>query len=964
MPSFKTPTQEQIDAALQRMRSPEFDAYFFSRLHNPHWVLPLNEKGLFDSPPPAIRQEGTVSFPNWPASKYLARMTQYVPSDVARIFSALSTDNASVNGDMLKATLAMPPDVAATLVPTICRAAETGTLWFHFTDASDVCARLAEGGEVHAAMMLADALFTPRIEEGRSHRDRHEEYSYKKGLKKVAPILIVQKPHEFVVKLCDWLQLAVDATKPVDPDSGLDESYWWRPAIEEHEQNREHDFAGVMAGFVRQWFEDAIGGKRLSLNEALEIAERYPYLVFKRIRVHLIHEFAEQAPELARRVMMDRDLFDNYQYKHEYAMLVGARLGLLTPDERATWFSWVDAGPDMRDLDESVKDSQGRDGTEEDRQNRKRYWQFGKLHCVRKHLEGERQRLYQAMLAEDGEPELADLNFRVRSGWVGNESPMAVDDLASLTFEQAVERVSSWRPGEHQGWALDEPDIGGLAATFEQYLATGLVRFSSQARLLIGRPAIYVRAFVRQMTEAVKAGVDIDITAVMGLCHWVVQQPLDERTTPRGKHERLVDDDWQWTRDAIARLIEQICKSRVDGAPKYPLDGLRERMWGITHVLCRGRAKSYILYDESEEDPRSRDYAELAINSPRGKAMEAALAYADWVANHVKKSDGERDVLPGGFDAMPEVRGMLEWQISSDNRSFEALAVIGFRIGLIHWIDRQWLAANASTLFHLDGIAESPPMAQGWAAWNGFLAWVRPHIEFYELFKEQFAYAVAEAGQVSVGEESREQPMHRLGEHLMVLYGRGQLGLDDDDGLLRRFLAEANPDIRRHAITFVGDSLQGRKNVPDEVLSRFQVLWNVYWAGEGKRDAEEKPDAWLFGAWFACGLFPEQWALEQLEDFVTVTATAEPDHLNAKELARVAQTDLARTLRILDCLFRGNREGWRIHEWLEEGKPILEAALKAGGAVRVMAEQIIDYLGRRGYTELGDLLDLREGSER
>ena len=62
----------------------------------------------------------------------------------------------------------------------------------------------------------------------------------------------------FIPKLCDWLEAALNAKKNVDRDSGSDTSYIWRPAIEEHGQNRDYDFAGVMVGFVREGIEKAI----------------------------------------------------------------------------------------------------------------------------------------------------------------------------------------------------------------------------------------------------------------------------------------------------------------------------------------------------------------------------------------------------------------------------------------------------------------------------------------------------------------------------------------------------------------------------------------------------------------------------------------------------------------------------------------------------------------------------------
>jgi hypothetical protein len=887
-------------------------------------------------------------------------MAAYVPDEVVSIFASIKTDNISIIGDVLDTALAMPAKVAVPLVPVVCRAAQGQTLWLHVRGASDLCVRLADGGEIPAAMTLAEVLFTPKFENGQEQLNRQAEYWYKDGLKKVVPALASREPREFLVKLCEWLKASVDAKKHVDSNSGSDYSYVWRPAIEEHEQNRDYDFAGAMVGFVRQGFEQSIRDGAMSLEEAVEIVDCYQYLIFKRIRLHLINEFAEGNRVLARRAIMDRDLFDDYQYKHEYAMLVEHRLGLLTPAERDTWFGWIEAGPDMSDFDDSMKQRLGREAIDEERQNRKQYWRFEKLHCVREHLDGERRKFYENMFARHGEPELADLNSRISSGWRGNDSPMTVDDLTTLTFEQAVERVSFWEPQEPRFMG---PDIEGLASTFGLYVATNPEAFSAQSGALIGRPAIFVREFINQMAEAIKTGHEIDVPVVLGLCRWVLERPLEERTTLEQGHEGLVDKDWQWTRDEISRLVENICKARDDDAPKYPLDGLRESLWQLVSILCRNPDKSYVVRDRAEDDPRVRDYLNMGINSSRGKAVEAALEYARWVAHHIKKTDGTQEIVPGGFAVLPEVQEMLEWQIGSDNRSFETLAVIGSRINLIYWIDKNWLGTHAGRLFRLDGIAESSPTAQGWAAWNAFLVWVRPHIEFYKLFREQFAYAVAQSTQLNLTTHNSEQPMYRLAEHLMILYGRGQLGLDDDGGLLRRVLADSHPDVRRHAVGFVGQSLEGDENTPEEVVTRFQELWSLYWAGAGKKDTQEKPDALLFGTWFSSGQFPEQWALEQLENFVEVTPTPEPDHDIAKHLAEIAQTDIVRAVRILDRMVQGDREGWRIHGWLDAAKQTLETAIRAGGDARTHAAQVINYLGRRGHTSFGELLDLQNTTD-
>ena len=49
---------------------------------------------------------------------------------------------------------------------------------------SEVGVQLAQGGEIDAAMNLADSLFSPSFEEGQDEPRRRDNYWYKEGLKK------------------------------------------------------------------------------------------------------------------------------------------------------------------------------------------------------------------------------------------------------------------------------------------------------------------------------------------------------------------------------------------------------------------------------------------------------------------------------------------------------------------------------------------------------------------------------------------------------------------------------------------------------------------------------------------------------------------------------------------------------------------------------------------------------------
>lgn len=942
-----------LDDIQELLRDADVRREFFRNLDNPDWITPLKNAGYFHYPR-SLRDSRGATIPPvyWPESKYLARMAKQTPDDVASIFAELEIDKPLIVGNMLDAAKKMPSNIAAMLVPAICRAVSTGIMWNYFNDTTDLCVRLAEDGEVSAALQLADELFAPKDKDHQGGTIRTDKYWYKEELSKVLPLLTHRESRTFLVMLCDWLQANIETKQEAKPEPGTDYSYLWRPAIEEHGQNRDYDSAGIMVGFVREGFELAIGDGDLPLQEGIKIIDRYPYLVFRRIRLHLINEFADTSSELARLTMMDQSLFDNHKFKHEYAMLMERRMDLLNPEQRATWFGWLDAGPKVSETDETAKNDQDSDETKVTSQEKIRYWQFSKLHWVRNHLEGKHKSLYEQMLTEHGVPELADLNCYVSAGSWGHQSPMTVEELEKLTFREAVEKVSSWKLEDetrHLG-----PDIEGLASTFEKYVETDPKKFSSMAGELKDRPAIFVSGFINQMCDAIKSVYEIDLIAVLELCSWVIKQPLQEITNQEKKQDPIVNQDWQWTRNEISRLLQNVCNAGAQITPRYSLEGLRDPIWELIERLCRDPSDSNMIRNVSLADPRVSDYFNLGINSPRGIAVEAALVYARWVADHLKTSDG---IVPEGFDKIPGFQDMLDWQISPENRNKVTMSVIGAHINKIYGIDKEWLASNADRLFHLQGIEEIPPETEGWAAWNAFLVWVNhPHIEYFRTFENQYTYAVQQASQVDPSDDSREQPMHRLGEHLMILYGRGHLDLQESEGLLQVFLTTAKPEYRRHSITFVGEILRENKTLPPDIVEKFKSLWETYWSGAGKKDAEDNSGGQLFGTWFPSAHLPELWALKHLEQFVEVAPNVESGHSVLEHLSKIASTDIACAVRCLDKIVVGDRKGWRIFEKRDEIRQILELAMNAGGDAQDQAKQTINYLGRRGRIDLGKLL--------
>lgn len=948
------PVKEKHDRIHPLLADVDVAEEFWKRLDDARWLtVLLNSDYLSDPPNPEQVPGGGVRAPVWPVSRYLARMARLAPARVAKVFASIETDNPSIIADRIDAALAMPLEDAKVLVPSVCRAAERELLWIGYKRAIDLCIRFAKGRDWETALTLAEALFEPDVK--RQHQPRRgEDYWYDEGLKELVPLLAELRPTAFLPTVCKWLDVAVQVSnaKHSNPETDDDTSVIWRPAIEDHEQNRDYEFAAVMVGFVRDGCHTAIQKGGMTIADVLSLLEQHRYPIFTRLRIHLIAEHGESMAELSKQAMMNREWFDDDRVKHEYARLMGMHWPLLSDEEQRVWLGWVDAGPDMEGFDERMKAWRGQDVTPDVRQSYIEDWKFKRLHWIRRHLTGHHKEFYERVLARRGEPELADLHVRMSSNFgSGRESPITVEELQAKSFPDAVAAVVTWRPRE--GASFMDPGYEEVARTFAEYLATDPIGFSAHAAVMEGRPAVYVNRFLTAMQEAIKAGKDVDVKAVLALCRWVVGRRPEEVATPPGAEEdedRMVDRNWQWTRDRISGLVETVCKAQRADRPKYPRAGVGGMLWEILDALCRDKADSYLQRGE-DADPRVQDYLDVAINSPRGRALSAAMEYARWIANQIKVIERKNETIPGGFDAMPEVREMLEWQIA--NPTVVALAEIGSNLGLTYWIDREWLAAHVNEIMPLD----DPPTPVGWAAWNAFLTWVRAHVEFYKLLKPQFAKSVEHAARIEVPSESaRNQPMEHLGQHLMLLHGRGQLGLDADDGLVRRFITTAHPELRRRSIAFVGQSLRHDDDLPEEVITRFKVLWEVYWSGPGPDDAKGAPAAWLFGPWVCSGKFPAEWTLDRLLEFVEVTGKAEPDHSVVEQLEKIAETDMVKSVRILTALVEGDTEGWGVQSWIKSAKTILTIAMSSGGQAQELARRLIDRLGRRGYIEMGDLL--------
>ncbi len=343
----------------------------------------------------------------------------------------------------------------------------------------------------------------------------------------------------------------------------------------------------------------------------------------------------------------------------------------------------------------------------------------------------------------------------------------------------------------------------------------------------------------------------------------------------------------------------------------------------------------------------------LSINTNRGKAMHAIIRYALWVRRDDEKNRPERVQL--GWNAIPEVRGVLERHLDIQvDPSLAIRAVYGERLPWLVLIDPEWVSSNLGKLFPTN--PNEGPLRE--AMWETYLA-NNPYDNVFDLLKGEYRRAVEELAELNPATDRRRfvDPVERLAQHLMILYLRGKLTWENEDGILRRFFDVAPEAARGEALNFVGHSLwRGDFEVPLDQSARLRELWSRRW-DEVRRDPQgHRKEAAAFGWWFASKKLPDDWLLQQLLEVLEAGFELDADHLVLERLADLAQANPAETAHAVRLLISASPES---HFLLISNEPLRRIVSIALDSDRSQAQQegrhLLNELGAMGYRALDDL---------
>ena len=951
-----------IDSDAERLRkkvpnNPVIFQYFFSRANTVAWIEPLSEAGFFINPPSPLEQmDGSIHYPQWPQSEYLARMASLAPDRVlAAILAIPETDNPYVLDNFCDVALALPPILAAQMLPRLKSGLDSPYQFLLPQKLGHLVAHLATGGELDAAMDLAChllALFPdPRLAEperadivarmGPEPRARYDFLEYGQILKGDIQTLVAHAGLPALELLCDLLQTAVEqsAIKGIDPREN-DLSGTWRPDVAtEIRYDR-----GARNHLVTAVLEAAEQLIPISGKAVLDTLEERPYQVFARIGLHLRTGYPEVDPEGTERIIRTRG--DLIASTLEGYLLLGEVYGLLPAQAQEQYLVVVEQGPDWCQKDGPVSShEQALPYLAVDADGRK--WQYQRLYAIRRWLIGDWKERYEALRLELGEMIDPETLAQEGHGFRVVGAPADVETLGEKTIEELVADLMTWTPTGK--WT--DPSYRDMGTALRSLVAGDPDRYAGEAQRFKGLRASYIATCFEGWRDALKEDRLFAWYPVLTLSQWVLEQGResnhDEAASNRSQSK------WRSARIAVARLLS---------------DGFTAENGVVPFTLRRVTSELLArLAEDSDPTPAyerqyggdNMDAATLSINTVRGIALHGVMRYILWVYhNEVEISD--RPDAWRGMDNIPEVRDLLERHLDAQIEPSPAVhSIYGQWLRWLVFLDRDWVIENREKIFPDDPALL--PLRQ--AAWDSYLRFCGVHGETVDLILGEYAWAVGKLGQGDGDLGGPGNPIRHLVEHLMVLCWWGKLRLDKPDHLLQAFFDTAPVSIRTHSLSYVGGCLcHTEETPPDSVLGRLRELWDLRVAQLVAAGEETKEELSGFGQWFASGCFEDIWSIEQLEKVLRLAGTVEEDHLVVERLAQLAPEYPSQCLRCLSDVL-ATEKTWRTETFWAQSRDIIVAAMACGdSATEQHTIELINRCAARGNLRFRDLWDNRQKS--
>lgn len=557
------------------------------------------------------------------------------------------------------------------------------------------------------------------------------------------------------------------------------------------------------------------------------------WYLLDRVRHHLYGKYPGVTEKWIREEILRYPKYAEDTYGFEFQRMVRSAaevLGekLLPTNELQPIFETVLRAPDKEDYRQFMAERFTEDGY----RRRQDYFQLRQLRPFASVLFGKYAERYRALIAAGRELEDDDfIRFGVGESKTGaSRSPKSLPELTALNDDELISFLNEWEdvgPDSEHWWV--DIDFTGLATAFRQLIKNDPDRFTEWGERwqMLERP-IYVRSALETGAERLAQN-QSEIAIWLDLADWIMS-----RSDSVGDDSQKPSEDsrehpsWNSARrqavDFVAACIGKDVNIGVDW---------RSRIFAVLKTACV--APDYYL-DEDRPVITPRDYLTDAINTTRGRALEALLQYGFWL----RRNDANAETS--------EVFGVLESRFAG----CPALAIA----------EHALLGAHFHQLYDLSALGETKVASkifpqESTDRWSGgfttYLRWNRAHAAVFEIVKPHFDFALQNLRLLREEKNTRNDSVAALGQHLLDYFILGLIDLDNS--LLERFYSKTTPQHWAGLFDHVGRLLSKTPVLKPDISTRIKAFFESRLAvGDGEELKE-------FTFWLKAECLEPEWRL-------------------------------------------------------------------------------------------------------
>jgi hypothetical protein len=575
--------------------------------------------------------------------------------------------------------------------------------------------------------------------------------------------------------------LMADRVREVFGEGGrADWSHVFRPAVEDEGQS--HVGRGVENIVVEAFRDVLLGWTEVDATTAKPFIEgllRSDNEMLRRVSIHVLNERWESLGDLY--LPLVRPELFSVGHLHELYRLLNLRFESFSEEAKQMTIEALRSIPIP--------------GGDEEGSGRVERLQFRWLSAISATSYAPAGKWFGELAAKYGSPpKYPDYLSRIETRWGPGASQYSAEELVALAEQRTlVQKLAVFKPSD--SW--EGPTVDALTDQLERSVQLVPVAFIRILPELLAASITYQHAVIAGFlklwrepnAERPFEGWDDAWPKLFAFFETLLANPTfwDDKGGAHGFREVTP----MWIASSIADLLH--AGTRDDSRAYSP--ALLPRGWALLQtLLAHGEAVS-----EPSDDPMSQ-----AINSTRGRALEAVFSHALRVCRLADKETGSH------LDAWKSVQAPFDAELAACvNGNFEFSTLAGAYSGNLEYLSVEWLEANIKEIFPID-------LPANLVCAIGGLAYASTSRKVYRLLRDNGVLDAALRLDLK-GRHGHEKLMERMA--VGYLWGEDTL-----DSSRFRFIFESKAEEALEQINFFFWTIRGEKLKKDQVQRILQ-----YW---------------------------------------------------------------------------------------------------------------------------------------